>query len=290
MDKLQTLSQIADVLDVALLQTHQLIKNPEKFSAIEADVIKDYLRIAYDKLNVLVFISTPADEENSKDETKSDVNKSSVETKEQDPKIDEKHEPTILNVVEIPTEKEVENPVIQKADEEKIVVKETIIEETLSESTIQEDTITEEEIVQDNFKVQQITTEFHQEELIISTDTEKHSSENHIIAEKFNESSKSIGDNLEKNSEEHTLFSKISKIQSGDLKKAIGINDRFLFTNELFLGNISAYNQFIDEIDKFDDALKAWEYIEHIKSKKRWDSTSSSYKRLFEIIQKKFFD
>lgn len=296
MDKSQTLLQIIDVLEVAIIQARQLIKKSENLSSIEADIIKDYLRIAYDKLNVLVYTSIPFEEENSKEGIKNDVDDKKEEF------VDKKQEaivPEIVvskeTVVKYTENKDIEGDASIVKEIAPVESNKSELQETVSETTKLEKV--EEELNLFQPKTGEIRPQNKQSKLYIEESEtitpkqktqEKPHSENHIIAEKFSESSHSIVDNLEKNNESYTLFSKISKEQSSDLKKAIGINDRFLFTNELFMGNISAYNQFIDEVDKFDDGLKAWEYIEQVKAKKSWDSASSSYKRLFEIIQKKF--
>lgn len=55
-----------------------------------------------------------------------------------------------------------------------------------------------------------------------------------------------------------------SKLTSGpitSLKAAIGLNDRFLFTREIFNNNSAKYNEVIDNLDKMDQIQEAVEYL-----------------------------
>ena len=70
-----------------------------------------------------------------------------------------------------------------------------------------------------------------------------------------------------------------------DIQSAIGINDRFLFTRELFENNIDKYNaaiSFVNETDKFESVLN-W-----IKSEKEWDLEAPTVTQFIEITKRKF--
>lgn len=70
-----------------------------------------------------------------------------------------------------------------------------------------------------------------------------------------------------------------------DIQSAIGINDRFLFTRELFENNIIEYNtaiSFVNETDKFESVMN-W-----IKSEKEWDLEDPTVAQFIEITKRKF--
>lgn len=279
MDKQQILTQVSEILEVAYLQTRSLTNNPEKFSAIEADLVKDYLRIAYDKLNIITYLAA---NENPNSE---------------------KTEPEEIEPEKIEPEKMIETPqfIPQAIMEDVSKNTETNENQTIEiefetspsvENSVQEkvvEKIVEKPKTEDNpTNIEKKPLDFVWEQPEKEDIPNVQNNENQIVAEIFHENADTIIGKMEKETEDHSVLSKISKLHIDDLKKAIGINDRFLFINELFNGNISSYNQFIEDLDKFDDGLQAWEYIETVKSKKSWDSTSTAYKRLFEIVERKF--
>lgn len=70
-----------------------------------------------------------------------------------------------------------------------------------------------------------------------------------------------------------------------DIQSAIGINDRFLFTRELFENNTDEYNtaiSFVNKTDKFESVMN-W-----IKAEKEWDIEDSTVAQFIEIIKRKF--
>ncbi|MDD4847147.1 MAG: hypothetical protein PHR53_00025 [Bacteroidales bacterium] len=304
MDQQQTLLQISDILKIAHLQIDVLVKNPEKFSTLEVDLVKDYLKIAYDKLNVLTFLaSTETSSENIATPTENVVTneESQVSSSENLATPTENvatNEETQASSSETATDNDdsTDSAPIQIQDEPSHGEESTIIDEPKVEPSIPNviwnQPPTSEEIYS-------TPTEHHDEvqsDLVEETPIETSlppkmsslSQEPLIVAETFQEDNNSIVEKLARETEDHTLLSKIAQTPLLDLKKAIGINDRFTFINELFKGNISSYNQFIEELDQFEDGLDAWDFVEKTKPKKNWDSTSSAYKRLFDIIQRKF--
>jgi len=79
-----------------------------------------------------------------------------------------------------------------------------------------------------------------------------------------------------------------SKLQSrpiDDIKKAIGINDKFLYTKELFKSNPSLYNQTINTLN---EALSFENAEAYLKSNFDWDFEDEVVMDFIEIIKRKF--
>lgn len=74
-----------------------------------------------------------------------------------------------------------------------------------------------------------------------------------------------------------------------DLKKAIGINDRFVFVNELFRGDVDMYERSIKTINNFRILAEAEYWIEReLKIKLGWDDSSETGRQFYKLIKRRF--
>ena len=74
-----------------------------------------------------------------------------------------------------------------------------------------------------------------------------------------------------------------------DLKKAIGINDRFLFLNELFRGDEPMYERSIKTINNFRIYPEAEYWIEReLKVKLGWDENKPVVKHFCQLVKRRF--
>jgi len=72
------------------------------------------------------------------------------------------------------------------------------------------------------------------------------------------------------------------------LKSLIGINDKFIFINELFDGNLRDYNEAIETINGFTSLQEALGYLDLLHKKNVWELGSGTFMRLKEIVEKRF--
>lgn len=70
-----------------------------------------------------------------------------------------------------------------------------------------------------------------------------------------------------------------------DLRRAIGINDKFLMIRDLFGGDAAAYEAAIDKLNAFDDFD---ECMIHIAENYAWNANSDGAKFLMELLERKF--
>ena len=78
---------------------------------------------------------------------------------------------------------------------------------------------------------------------------------------------------------------KLSAQKLSDIQSAIGINDRFLFTRELFENNSEAYHSaiaFVNEASHFDSVM-SW-----VKNNQNWDLEDPTVVQFLEITKRKF--
>lgn len=74
-----------------------------------------------------------------------------------------------------------------------------------------------------------------------------------------------------------------------DLKKAIGINDRFLFINELFRGDESMYERSIKTINGFAILPEAEYWIQReLKTKIGWRDDSETVQQFIQLVRRRF--
>jgi hypothetical protein len=74
-----------------------------------------------------------------------------------------------------------------------------------------------------------------------------------------------------------------------DLRKAVGINDRFLFINDLFRGDESMYERSIKTINSFNIYAEAEYWISReLKVKLGWDNNHSSVQHFDQLVKRRF--
>jgi hypothetical protein len=74
-----------------------------------------------------------------------------------------------------------------------------------------------------------------------------------------------------------------------DLKKAIGINDRFLYINELFRGDENMYERSIKTINSFSILPEAEYWIQReLKTKIGWSEGNETVKQFIQLVRRRF--
>lgn len=74
-----------------------------------------------------------------------------------------------------------------------------------------------------------------------------------------------------------------------DLRKAIGVNDRFLFINELFRGDETVYERSIKTINSFSIYAEAEYWIEReLKVKNGWSNSDAMVQQFYQLVKRRF--
>jgi hypothetical protein len=110
------------------------------------------------------------------------------------------------------------------------------------------------------------------------------------VAKEVNEimgQQESLNDKLKENRTEVMHAIKDSPIR--DLRKAIGINDRFVFINELFRGDEPMYERSIKTINSFNIYPEAEYWMNReLKIKLGWDDTRENVKHFYQLVKRRF--
>ena len=101
------------------------------------------------------------------------------------------------------------------------------------------------------------------------------------------EAATSLNDKLKVASAE--LSDKLADGPVKDLKKAIGVNDRFLYINELFRGDEAMYERSIKTINSFSIFPEAEYWIRReLKTKLGWKDSDETVKQFDQLVRRRF--
>ncbi|MBC8034347.1 MAG: hypothetical protein H7Y03_09385 [Chitinophagaceae bacterium] len=123
---------------------------------------------------------------------------------------------------------------------------------------------------------------------ILETPTLAHQDEIKELNEKMGKlSGESLNDKLKTVRTDISSF--LTETPVKELKKAIGVNDRFLFVGELFRGDIDMYERSIKTINNFRILAEAEYWIEReLKIKLGWDSSGETVKQFYQLVKRRF--
>jgi hypothetical protein len=97
----------------------------------------------------------------------------------------------------------------------------------------------------------------------------------------------SLNDRLKQGKTELVEVLKESPVK--DLRKAVGINDRFLFINELFRGDESMYERCIKTINNFNIYPEAEYWINReLKVKLGWNNDNATVQHFDQLVKRRF--
>ena len=86
-----------------------------------------------------------------------------------------------------------------------------------------------------------------------------------------------------------TLGDKVSRQKLHDIKRGLGINERFLYANELFAGDMGAFSQAVEELNHVDSETDANRLLnENLASRYRWDEESETVVAFKSLVSRRF--
>ena len=99
----------------------------------------------------------------------------------------------------------------------------------------------------------------------------------------------SINDKFSGHAEKLTLADKLRQSPIEDLNKAIGLNQKFLFMNDLFEGENEKYKEALTTINNFATYMEADEFINNsLKHQFSWDENSVSAQKFIDLVKRRF--
>jgi hypothetical protein len=96
-------------------------------------------------------------------------------------------------------------------------------------------------------------------------------------------------DRLSRSKDEKTLADKFSSLPVSDLKKSIGINEKFKFINELFGNDTEEYNRFIEKLNSCTSSEEATRLVnDEYAIRWGWNKEEETFQSLTALIGRKF--
>ena len=99
---------------------------------------------------------------------------------------------------------------------------------------------------------------------------------------------RSLNDLFNKQQEDRSLGSQFQHAKVGDLTKAISINDKFTFIKELFNNKGEEFSAAIQKLNQCPNMDAAFDCLEGLKKQHYWDSTSTAYLSLCDLLRRKY--
>ena len=103
----------------------------------------------------------------------------------------------------------------------------------------------------------------------------------------FGESSSTLADRLTDNTEKRVADKlKVEKIK--DIRGAIGINEKFLFINELFDGSLKSYEDAISRLNQCPSGTEAGQILDEFQANYRWDRDDPTTLTFMDLVRRRF--
>ncbi|VAW26128.1 hypothetical protein MNBD_BACTEROID07-978 [hydrothermal vent metagenome] len=266
MDKTSLLNEIKAALEGLLSQTQQLEKEEQPVHQIDKDLLLEKTRALYEQMLAL---------ENAGHEEKAPVPEL---TQEEDVPVAEETAETVVEEKEMSSELPAdENQEIPDTKPEEIVPER---EEKTKEEKVP---VTVEEVAEPKMK-----EEPDEEKPEPIEETKKSVEPPKTMLDLFSEApSETLGDTLMP-AEKPAVVDRLQMSGINDLREAIGINDKFLFVNELFNGDLERYNKVIDELNGFSGLSGAQTYLTELQVQYQWIENAPAYQKLNVLLERKF--
>ncbi len=288
--------RIIVLLEKIVERNNFLVRN-EKISLLEIDIVMEDLKNLYE-----VYYSLKKQIQNSSTtfiSPKSEIQESFKERVEPVPGITEQQKMKEFK----PEPIQVEKPVVQAVEEPAVEVKHEVAEEVLVEEGV-ESKSEKNEIVEEVANVTEkpevvveVIEAVKQEniEVDISKDEDSSGNEellNKTIGEKYVSAESSLHDKIASKKEDLSIAAKLQQTSITSLKDAIGVNEKFLFINELFNGDIKEYNLAVEKLNNFPDMQQAFEFVNELTNKFGWDGNKSAttIEKFAGLIQRRYMN
>ena len=114
--------------------------------------------------------------------------------------------------------------------------------------------------------------------------------EEKTIGDKFMEENEkaSINEKIQKEKTDYSIGARMQESAINDLRSAIGLNEKFLFINELFKGNHDAYHATIDELNALQNKEEAFAVLEKKAAENDWQNNIEIKTKFYHLVERRF--
>ena len=174
-------------------------------------------------------------------------------------------------------------------------------EEIIEEELIPEPLFTEAPLVEENVEPEPIPEPLFTEAPLVAQEVELQDDilefipdakpQSHLLFDDLEipkPEKKSLNDLLTENKDDNSLGARFQQSFIPDLTKAIGINEKFSFIRELFHNSGVDFSNAIQKLNDCDNIDSAFVLMEEFKHQYLWDTTSSAYLSLCDLVRRRF--
>ncbi len=111
-----------------------------------------------------------------------------------------------------------------------------------------------------------------------------------LVGEQFGVEKSSVHERLAQIRDDKSIGMRMQYKPVANIKEAIGLNEKFLFINELFSGDINAYNHAINELNSCASIHEAFELLNRLTEEFRWDGQRSAetIEKFANLVQRRY--
>lgn len=286
MNKEKNLSTLRNNLESLQLHLNKLVNKDYKLHQIDIDLMRNKLLDAYELLNELALV---LENENTK-------HQKTINLPEKTPKAEIPQKVSHTTAKEEALEDVTTN--IEQPDTELKEKLASQLPDSQAKQPVSDENITETEEVPVPEKNNTADLQKEQVKKVVEVDQETVKTTAHhadpmpkedeksTIDLFSNDAEKTIADKLGSN-DESSIADKMQQSQVNDLRQVIGINEKFLFINELFNGDMGKYNKVIDELNELSSQQGINAYLIELKIANRWNDENEAFVKLSKILERK---
>ena len=271
----ETKENIVNLLENIIKRTELIERQTGSRNLLEIDLAMEDVRLLYRELNLLRKLS--------EDENLVEAPVIRKERKEERAHVPEQPQ---VKPQEKVSEPEKAEPTESKAEEKTVEVKQEPIVKIDTEPAKQE--LEEEAEVKSDPKPLN-------EPKIENNSSPKESTEavkqgKPIVGEKFSSEKSSIHERLAQIKDDKSIGARMQYKPVKNIKEAIGINEKFLFINELFNGDLKSYNEAVEKLNDCPSIHEAFEFLNKLTYEFQWDGQRSAdtIEKFANLVQRRY--
>jgi hypothetical protein len=108
------------------------------------------------------------------------------------------------------------------------------------------------------------------------------------LADKLKDEKPSVVDRISHGMPDNSVANRLQQKPLADIRAAIGINEKFLFINELFNGNLTEYNQAVQALNTAQNLARGLEIFEAYRSRYGWNPKLTSFLKLRDLVERRY--
>ncbi len=110
------------------------------------------------------------------------------------------------------------------------------------------------------------------------------------IGDSYVETDKSLNQRISENKVDESIGARMQQQPVASIRDAIGVNEKFLFINELFDGDIRAYNDAIAQLNDMQNIRAAFDHLNSLGRQFSWDAQRSAdtIEKLANYVQRRY--